>query len=81
MEAVLNFGRVCQNLAVILLGGCVGEGEGGPEMRRGQAASVITSGWGERGVTLQLFALHIYVVLFPVPLSHFFILLWRPLLI
>jgi hypothetical protein len=39
-------------------------------MRREQAASVITSGWGE-GVALQLFAFHIYVVLFLVPLSPF----------
>ncbi len=80
MEAVLDFGRGCQVLAIILLGGGVCGGGGGPEMRRGQAASVITSGWGRGrwggvGVALQLFALHIHVVLFPVPLSHFFILL------
>ncbi len=50
-------------------------------MKRGQAPSVITSGWGRgrQGVALQPFALHTYVILFPIPLSHFFILLQRPL--
>jgi hypothetical protein len=78
MEAVLDFGRGCQNLLQSCCGECVGWGGGaGNEVRA--AASVIASGWGGGGggveVALHLFALHIYVVLFLVPLSPFSILL------
>jgi hypothetical protein len=62
MEAVLDFGRGCQILAIILRGVWGRGGGEGPEMRRKQATSFITSGRGG-GVTLQLFALHIHVVL------------------
>ncbi len=76
MEAVLDFGRGCQNRLKSCSGECVGGGAGN-EARA--AASVIASGWGGGGggveVALQLFALHIYVVLFLVPLSPFSILL------
>ncbi len=43
-----RFGRSCQTLLQSCCGECVGGG-GGPEMRREQAASVITSGWEGRG--------------------------------
>jgi hypothetical protein len=48
MEAVLDFGRGCQDLAIILLGEGVlgGRGEGEVEMERRLTAPVITSGWG-----------------------------------
>jgi hypothetical protein len=68
MEAVLDFGRGCQNLAIILFGG-VGEG-GGRKWGAGKLPPLSHLD-GERGVTLQLCALHIYVVLFPVPLFLF----------
>ena len=45
MEAVLDFGRGCQDLSIILIGECVGRG-GGAEMERRPTAPVITSGWG-----------------------------------
>ncbi len=46
MEAILDFGRGCQNLSIILGGG----GVGGAEMARRPAALVITfEGGRERG--------------------------------
>jgi len=48
MEAILDFGRGCQNLSIILWGG--ERVEGGAEMARRPAAPVITfEGGSERG--------------------------------
>jgi hypothetical protein len=87
MEAVLNFGRGCQKWLQSCNGEWVGGGERGGGGDRRRLAPLITfigggvrgGGGGEVEVALQLFAFHIHVVLFLVPLSPFSILLWRPL--
>jgi hypothetical protein len=47
MEVILDFGRGCQNLSLILKGGVWGRG--GAEMARRPAAHVITFEGGVRG--------------------------------
>jgi hypothetical protein len=75
MEAVLDFGRGRQKR----LKSCYGECMGGGGRKRGASSCpryrIWMGGGGGEEAALQLFALHMYVVLFLVPLSPFSILL------
>ncbi len=88
MEAILDFGRGCQDLSIILLGECVGGGGGGNE-NAGRLPLLshlkggVRRGGGERregGINMSLYLMQPYAHSFhSIYLSYIFVLLLQPL--